>query len=147
LKLSRNVFVLIADGSRARIAQNVGTALAPRLHVRSSLKTGKIPPTRRLARDKPGRVHESASTRRSSVEPTDLHALAEERFLRRMASTLQRLHQTKELEKLIIVAPPRALATLRDILPDSVREKIVAEINKDLTGLSLENVEQHLAEL
>jgi protein required for attachment to host cells len=45
---------------------------------------------------------------------------------------------------LIIVAPPRTLADLRQDLHDDVKARVVAEVNKDLTKHAIDVIEKHL---
>jgi len=50
----------------------------------------------------------------------------------------------RNVEALTVVAPPRALADLRKAFHDDVKKKIVAEIDKDLTGHPIHEIEKHL---
>jgi protein required for attachment to host cells len=45
---------------------------------------------------------------------------------------------------LIIVAPPRALVDLRRAFHKDVKERIVAEVGKDLTNHPVAEIETHL---
>jgi protein required for attachment to host cells len=45
---------------------------------------------------------------------------------------------------IIVVAPPRTLAELRNTLHADVKRRIVAEIDKDLTKLPIWEIEKHL---
>jgi protein required for attachment to host cells len=44
----------------------------------------------------------------------------------------------------VIVAPPRTLADLRQSFSPAVEKLIVAEIAKDLTGLTVSDISQYL---
>jgi protein required for attachment to host cells len=46
---------------------------------------------------------------------------------------------------LIIAAPPRTLADLRHAFHDDVKDRIIAEIDKDFTKQPLNEIEKHLA--
>ena len=46
---------------------------------------------------------------------------------------------------LIVVAPPKTLAELRNAFHPDVKACIIAEINKDLTKHPLDEIEKHLA--
>jgi len=79
-------------------------------------------------------VAESAATgRRSTVEPTDWHHIEERRFVRRVAATIEQMVRASEAKALVVIAPPRTLADLRDAFHADVKACVVAEINKDLT--------------
>ena len=45
---------------------------------------------------------------------------------------------------LVLVAPPRALGQLRDELSSFLRDKVSAELTKDLTQTPLHELPQHL---
>ena len=47
-------------------------------------------------------------------------------------------------QRLILVAPPRALGELRDSLPEAVRDRVVGELDLDLTKATPETVEAHI---
>ncbi len=44
----------------------------------------------------------------------------------------------------IIAAPPRTLAELRQSFNADVRERIIAELDKDLTRIPVEEIKKHL---
>jgi protein required for attachment to host cells len=146
MNIHHDAYVLLADGARAVLARNVGTALQPRLEMRSDFH-GEIPPTRDLGSDRPGRAFESTSARRSAYEQANWHEQAEEKFLGKVAHRLEELCRSEHVRHLLIVAAPRTLGILREKLPDTVRRKVDAEIDKDFTGQPLAEVERRLAAL
>jgi protein required for attachment to host cells len=79
------------------------------------------------------------------VTQTDWHDLEEHKFAREVAAALEKIVRERQVETLIVVAPPRALADLRKAFHDDVKKKIVAEIDKDLSKLPLHEIEKHLA--
>ena len=50
----------------------------------------------------------------------------------------------ERFDKLVLVAAPKTLGDLRDLLPDPVKAKVVAEIDKDLTKVPLHELPKHL---
>ena len=50
----------------------------------------------------------------------------------------------EKAKAIIVVAPPRTLAELRNALHADVKRRIVAEIDKDLTKLPIWEIEKHL---
>jgi protein required for attachment to host cells len=147
MKLEHDGWVVLADGRRAVLTRNIGTAFEPKLEVHSVLEAEPNPPTREQGTDRPGRSHESTSPRSSAMEQTDWHAQAEAEFLNDVAGRLDQLCTSGELGSLVLVAPPRALAELRRVLAASVRNRTVAEIDKDLTNHRLPDVEKVLTSL
>ena len=83
--------------------------------------------------------------RRSAVEPTDWHDIEEHRFARKVAAAMEQMVRASKAKALIVVAPPKTLAELRNAFHPDVKACIVAEINKDLTKHPLGEIEKHLA--
>ena len=50
----------------------------------------------------------------------------------------------RNVKSLIVVAPPRALADLRNAFHADVRSRILAEIDKDLTNHPIYDIEKRL---
>ena len=82
---------------------------------------------------------------RSGMETTDWHELEKERFAKRVASALEQLVRAERIKAIVVVAPPRTLAELRNAFHADVKNRIVAEIDKDLTKLPVGEIEKHLA--
>jgi protein required for attachment to host cells len=141
LKIPHNAFVFVGDGRKALFLRNEGDALSP------NLKTEKVfeddnPPTHEQGTDRPGRVAKPSG--RSAVEPVDWHDIEEHRFARRVAAALEQLVRARDVKALIVVAPPRTLADLRDAFHADVKARIVAEIHKDLTRHPVDDIARHL---
>ena len=143
------IWVVIADGSRARIV-----VPTDRKSTYATLRSFDSPearlPAHELGSATPGRTHESAGAARHGIEPrSDLHDQMETRFARDVAASLNAASARDEFDRLLLVAPPRVAAPLRDALDEPVRRKIAGEIRKDLTktpdhelGAHLEAIEQ-----
>jgi protein required for attachment to host cells len=131
--IAHNAWILVGDGRKALMLRNEGTPQKPSLNVINVLKDGDNPKTSAQGTDKPGRVMQSAVTGRSSVEQTDWHEIAEEQFAASVASKLNEAALANRFEKLIIVAPPNSLAALRKNLDPKTSQRVVAEVDKDLT--------------
>ena len=134
--LSTGTHVLIGDGKKAFILFNEGTSERPSLTVETILHQPDLP-TSELGADRPGRVFESVGSRRASTEETDWHQRAEDQFIRDVMTSLVDLDKRAKLRKLVLVAPPRAMAELRRVLPSSFASLVTAEIAKDLTNHSV----------
>ena len=52
----------------------------------------------------------------------------------------------RKVKALVVVAPPKTLAELRKAFHSDVKNRIVAEIDKDLTKQPVYEIEKHLAE-
>ena len=104
--------VLVSDGRRARFLRNKGTAAHPELVLESTLEC------------------ENAST----VEETDWHQQAEERFAAQIANLLYQMEHAHKFDELVMVAPPKMLGDLRARLHREVADCVIAEVPKDLAG-------------
>ena len=78
------------------------------------------------------------------MEPTDWHDIEKHRFAQKVAAALDRLVRERAVRALVIVAPPRTLVDLRKVLDPTVGERILLEINKDLTKLPVWEIERHI---
>jgi protein required for attachment to host cells len=144
--IPHNALVLVGDGSRAVFLRNVGSLQRPELVVEGTLLQPGNPPNREQASDRPGRRAELLSgAPRGAMEETDWHQLAEDRFANEIAETLYRSAHANRFERLIIVAPPRVLGTLRKALHKEVLERIEAEVPKELATYSLNAIRSELA--
>jgi len=144
MNIPQNSLILVGDGQKALFLRNKGDAKFPNL-VTEDVSVDDNPPTHEQGADRPGRAFQSAaSNRRSSVEETDWHELAKHRFARQIASRLEQLVRAQQAASIVLVAPPRVLADLRDALSDDVKQRVLAEIDKDLTKLPVWEIEARL---
>ena len=138
LKIPHDAFVFVGDGRKALFLRNEGDEKFPNLKTESVFED-ENPPTHEQGSDSPGRVSKGASSgQRSAVEPVDWHDLEEHRFARRVAAAMENVVRTRNAPALVVVAPPRTLADLREAFHADVKARIIAEINKDLTKLRLD---------
>ncbi len=137
-------WILIADGARARIVENLGHGKGIHAVPHSDLRVDHRP-SRELGDDRPGRVVESHGTARHAVEPrSDPHQKLERLFAHQLADILADCHGKHEFDRLVVVAPPVMLGDLRQALGAEVRKAVVAEINKDLTKIPNDEVLRHI---
>ncbi len=142
--IPHDAIVFVGDGRKALFLRNDGDAKSPNLVI-EDVFVDDNPPTHEQGTDKPGRSFASAgSARRSAMEPTDWHAIGEHRFAERAAVALERLMRERAAPALVVAAPPRMLADLREALPADVKAKIVLEINRDFTRQPVWEIERHV---
>jgi len=79
-----------------------------------------------------------------AMEQTDWQEIGEQRFARTIADALENLARDRDIPGFVIVAPPRTLAELRRVINSSVKDRVIAEIDKDLTGHPVGDIERHL---
>lgn len=80
---------------------------------------------------------------RSAMEQTDWHQLAEDRFAIEVAAKLYKAAHAGRFDKLVVVAPPKALAVLRKEWRKEVASCIVAELAADLTHLPMGDLDRY----
>ena len=146
LSIPHDAMIFVGDGQKALFLRNKGDEKFPNL-IAERVFVDDNPLTHEQGTDRPGRVFKRAATnRRSGVAATDWHEIEKHHFARRVAAAMEKLARAKEVKTVIVVAPPRTLADLRQAFHADVRTKIVAEIGKDLTKHSTADIEKHLFE-
>lgn len=139
----KGAWVLVADHSKAMLLENTGTPIVPLLEVRLVMEAAANPLTHDQGSDRPGRVF--AGSHHSAVEETDLHAQTGRRFLEHAAAELDKARADRGIKAVVLVAPPKALATLRETISDAVRAAMVGELDKDLVHMPVATIGEHLA--
>jgi protein required for attachment to host cells len=81
---------------------------------------------------------------RGSMGETDYHQMEEDRFAAEVAEILKKRALSNSLETLIVAAPPRTLGELRKHYHKEVEARITGEIDKDLTGHTVPQIEEAL---
>jgi protein required for attachment to host cells len=140
MKLGHNAAVLVADGRKMLLLRNDGSPAHPNLVVEHAVEQ-KNPASRDQRTDAPGRSISSVGWGRSALEETDFHQLEEDRFAIDAADLLKRRALANDFESLIIIAPPRTLGALRKHYHREVRARLTGELDKDLTGHSILEIE------
>ena len=126
------------------VLENRGSAMEPRLTLVRDYDH-EAPSSHDLGRDRPGRVHESTGSRRSSVEAPDLHQREEDRFLAGLAHDLEADASADAFEELAVVAAPVALGTLRRLIGAETAKRVRLWIDKDLTKQRIEQITETVA--
>jgi protein required for attachment to host cells len=142
--IPHDAFVFIGDGRKALFLRNARDEKFANL-VTERVFVDENPPTHEQGTDRPGRGFASAAgVRRSAMEPTDWHAIEQRRFAERVSAALEGLVRQRRAPALVVAAPPRTLAELRGALHPDVKDRIVLEINKDLTNHPVWEIERHI---
>jgi len=144
VKIRQGDWVVVCDGAKALMLENIGDELFPNLKTRE-VHDKPNPPTHEQGTDEPGRVFQSVGGARSAMEQTDWHDQEEQRFLHRLAVHLDAEVNAGKARALIMVAPPRALGVLRQAYSHNLRNALRAEIDKDFVRMPLREIEKHLA--
>ena len=143
MQLAHNSVVLVADGRKLLFLRNQGDAEYPNLVVETAEEKPN-PATRDQATDQAGQASSSQGAARSSVEPTDFHQLEEDRFAAEVAELLKKRALRHDYDALVVVAPPKTLGELRKHYHVEVSKRLTGELDKDLTGHTIPDIEQAL---
>jgi len=143
MQIPNNAVVMVADGRKLLFFRNEGDAAFPNLVVETA-EALINPKDGNQKSDAPGSTGGGGSLRNSFAE-TDYHQQEEDRFAAGAADMLKNRALTNDFESLIIVAPPHTLGELRKHYHDEVSKRLIGEIDKDLTGHSVPEIEKALA--
>ena len=142
--IDKGAWVVVCDGAKALVLENVGNRLTPSLITREVYEQPD-PKTHELGTDKPGRSLNSVGNGRSAMEQTDWHEQEEQRFLAKLAARLDKAVLAGETQSLIVVAPPRAIGVLRRQYSVHIRQALKAEVEKDYVGMPVADIARHLS--
>jgi protein required for attachment to host cells len=145
-KMAATTWILVADSSAARVfGANEPTGKI------TELESFTHPEGRMLAReltsDLPGRAFDSAGQGRhimeSEVGPRQQEAIEFAKFL---ARRLDKARVLRELERLIVVAPPDFLGLMRKALSEETQRLVVFELDRNLVRQSPTDIRARLPE-
>lgn len=152
VELEHDTWVVIADGEKFLLLRNIGDAKDMNLEVVDE-ETSRNPPAHELASDRAGRRFDSTrpgrngvvASGKSGLEETDWHRVAEARFAGHLAGLLNQWAAHKRFRRLVVIADPRTLGTLRPAYGFDLEPLIQTEIAKDLTNLPLDRIEASIS--
>jgi protein required for attachment to host cells len=142
-RIHRGDWVVVCDGAKALVLQNVGDSGLLNLETRE-VHQQDDPKTSELGTDRPGRAMSSVGAGRSAMEEVDWHEQSERDFLVKLAGRLDAAAANGDIAALVLVAPPRALGLLRQTYSAPLRKALKGEIEKDYVNLPIDQIERHL---
>jgi len=140
----KTIWLLIADSARARL---FGVDRRERTFSilgewQDDVASGKA---QDIDADRPGRTFDSAGPGRHAMEPTSSpKGVAKGRFVAMLAENLGAEARKNGFDELHVIAAPRTLGELRELLGQPVKSRLVHEEAKDLTQLSKPELEKLL---
>lgn len=138
-------WILVADRARARLfTPNAdGDALD---ELKDFVNPDGRKPYKAYNYDKPPRTIESVGSARHAIEPkTTPEEKVAARFAHELNDVLERGRVDHSYERLILAAPPRFLGVLQKALGKQVRSCVVAQVDKDLSTMPAQEIQQQLA--
>jgi len=142
MEIRNDTLVLIADGEKALFLRNEGDEKYPDLRVEAEREQDN-PPNREQAANRRGRMFDGTG-HKSAVDDTDWHQLAKDRFARELAEMLYKRAHRGDFDRLVVIADPSTLGELRPQLHQEVTDRIIGEIDKDLTNHPIGDIERQL---
>lgn len=142
MRVPHEARVLVADGAKMLFFRNEGDGQYPDLKVLEASE--QADPQDQEIKSGPAGRSNGPDGRGSAMGEADFHDQSEQRFLADAADMLNRGALAGDYEKLIIVAPPRALGELRKHYHSEVESRLIQEVPKDLTGYPVDQIEQIL---
>ncbi len=143
MHIDHDAWVLVADSEKALFLRNEGDAEYLHLEVVREMEQDN-PPNREQAANRRGRFNDGPSVHRSAVADTDWHELAKERFAKDISDKLYELAHKGRFDKIAIVAAPMVLGELRKEMHVEVTGKVIGELDKNLTGIPIDEIEDHV---
>lgn len=147
VRIPHDALIFVGDGRKALFLRNAGTPTEPHFVTENVVKQDDNPSTAAQGSDRPGRSFASVGSQRSAMEKTDWHEIEEQRFAREAADIIARMVRARDIKHVVIAAPPRTLAELRQALADDVRARVIGEVAKDFTRQPVAEIAKHLAEV
>ena len=153
MPLPNNALVLVADGRKMLFFRNHGDENQIDLRTEAhDQRTDRK--DRELRTDAQGAAPHSAGVAgsgigaqggghvsRQTMEETDFHQQEEDRWIKEAADELKKRVLRNDFDSLAIVAPPKALGTLRKELHKEVEKRIVCMVNKEMSGRPIPDIE------
>ena len=133
LTLRRDARLMVCDGKTALFLRNDGPPGHESFAIETSTRQDLPGHTADMGADRPGRVGNSRTGRKSSIEPPDWHSEQEASFVAGATRAFAAWCDEKPESQIVVVAPPRALATIRETASPALLARCVAQIDKDLT--------------
>ena len=166
MQLAHNSVVLVADGRKLLFLRNQGDAEYPNLVVETAQEKPN-PADRDQKTDAAGGASGTQmgagapnvaqggggggggqggafAPSRGSMAETDFHQLEEDRFAADAAELLKKRALRHDYDALVVVAPPKTLGELRKHYHVEVSNRLTGELDKDLTGHTIPDIEQAL---
>lgn len=138
----KQLYVLVADNSRARLFQALTPVKALEEILTKEHAEGRQKPSERYS-DRPGSDHGGVGGYQSyDREPAN--DPEEQRFAQELSETLDKARHAGRFDNLVLVAPPSFLGALRQHLTKDCLAAVMKSIDKDLVHQEPESIIQHL---
>ena len=140
MPLPHHALVLVADGRKMLFFRNHGdeNQIDLRTEAHDAREDRK---DREIKTDAPGMTKQSFGFGRSAYDEPDFQQQEEDRWIKDAADELKTRVLRNDFEALAIVAPPKALGVLKKNLHKEVERRVVATVNKEMSGRPIPDIE------
>lgn len=146
MPLANLALVLVTDGRKTLFFRNHGDVNQIDLRTEAHDEREDASSKGELATDAPGVTHQSSGYGRSTYEETDFKQLEEDRWAKSAAEEVNKRALANDFEALAIIAPPKTLGELRKQLHKEAARRVVVEIDKEMTGRPIPDIEKLIVE-
>ena len=132
MKIAHGTLVMVADGAKLLLFRNEGDEKYAVLETLDHARQDN-PATAEQGTDRPGRSFSRVGEHRSGYDETDWHQQREDEFARDAAERLEDMAKAHPEAGIVVIAAPRTLGEMRGHYGRETAQRLVAEIDKDLT--------------
>ena len=97
--------------------------------------------------DEPGVMQSSVGPGRPSMTRHDTDRTAQKAFASEIMDHLAKAQREHAFDRIVLTGAPKMLGALRDSIPKSIEAVLLAELDKDLTHVAVEDLSSHLGDL
>ena len=146
--IAGTTWVAVCNGWRAQVYEWAGPG-GPLLQLQIMVHTESRSRNLEITTDKPGRTqHRTRDGKRGSMAPPTYPKDVERQiFAREVAGFLSSRARRGEFVDLVLIAPPRFLGLLRELLSDLPQTMAIKTVDKDLTAVKPKDLMEALEEI
>lgn len=143
---SNDIWILTADRRRARIFAAERPRSSELTEVEAFVQPDASLPDRERVEPPPGRQHNggNVATRHGVDSRSSEREKSTTKFVRDIVNRLEKAHHKGEFSKLVLVASPDVLGSIRAQLSNDLKQDVTFELDKELTTLRPHELRNHL---
>jgi protein required for attachment to host cells len=139
-----NNWVIVGDSARARFYKTKD-ATSDFQEFQTLIHNESRMQEQALISDRSGNTHDTAGLSRFNINPDQNTKQKEsEKFAHEIASYLEKSRTENKFSQLVVVAAPKFLGQLRNVLSDSCKKMIVSEYDKNISHIRTIDLRSHL---
>lgn len=132
------IWILVADASYARlfeVGEDGDWSLLREFEHAESREQGQD-----LMANRPGKIQHRVEYDAKGTNPIEFKREHHEAFARELVHHLDQQANARSFDRLAVVAPPKFLGLLRELMPQRVKAMVSVELDKDYTTLRPEKM-------